>query len=166
MNFLDYLGFQRKEDGTFPSDDYDNVCKTYGVDVQKGELENEHEEKLGEDHGPIFFLENFPERTCPFFWNMKLHDSKLHSNKIDVIMHGIETIGPAERSCDLIVAMRDTFYTISGGEYANTLFAQFGKARVEAELEELESHSSISGGGIGVTRMIRAMKLSDLLKED
>src|SRR6056300_1366844 len=160
---LDYLGFQRKEDGTFPSDDYDNVCKTYGVDVQTGELENEHEEKLGEDHGPIFFLENFPKRTSPF-WNMKLHDSKLHSNKIDVIMHGIETIGSAERSCDP-QAMRDTFYTISGGEYANTLLAQFGKARVEAELEEFlkKPFFERSGGGIGVTRMIRAMRLSDLL---
>ena len=31
---------------------------------------------------------------------MKLHDSKKHSNKIDVIMHGIETIGSAERSTD------------------------------------------------------------------
>ena len=59
---LDYLGFQRKEDGTFPSDDYDNVCKTYGVDVEKGELENEHEERLGEDHGPVkMFLENLKE---------------------------------------------------------------------------------------------------------
>ena len=126
---LDYLGFQRKEDGTFPSDDYDNVCKTYGVDVEKGELENEHEERLGEDHGPIFF-EVFLSGS---FWNMKLHDSKLHSNKIDVIMHGIETIGSAERSCDP-EAMRDTFYTISG-EYANTLFAQFGKAVLKQNLK-------------------------------
>ena len=163
---LDYLGFQRKDDGTFPSDDYDNVCKTYGVDVQTGELENEHEEKLGEDHGPVFFLENFPERTSPF-WNMRLHDSKLHSNKIDVIMHGIETIGSAERSCGP-QAMRDTFYTISGGEYANTLFAQFGKARVEAELEEFlkKPFFQRSGGGIGVTRMIRALKLSNLLTDN
>lgn len=163
---LDYLGFQRKDDGTFPSDDYDNVCKKYGVDVQTGELEHEHEEKLGEDHGPVFFLENFPTRTSPF-WNMRLHDSKLHSNKIDVIMHGIETIGSAERSCDP-QAMRDTFYTISGGEYANTLFAQFGKARVEAELEEFlkKPFFQRSGGGIGVTRMIRALKLSNLLTDN
>ena len=163
---LDYLGFQRKDDGTFPSDDYDNVCKTYGVDVQTGELEHQHEEKLGEDHGPVFFLENFPERTSPF-WNMRLHDNKLHSNKIDVIMHGIETIGSAERSCDP-QAMRDTFYTISGGEYANTLFAQFGKARVEAELEEFlkKPFFQRSGGGIGVTRMIRALKLSNLLTDN
>ena len=78
------MGFNRKEDGTYPTGDYDDVCKAYGVDVETGELENEHEEKLGEDHGAIFFLENFPERTSPF-WNMKLHDSKKHSNKIDVI---------------------------------------------------------------------------------
>ena len=32
---LDYLGFQRKEDGTFPSDDYDNVCKTYGLMLKR-----------------------------------------------------------------------------------------------------------------------------------
>ena len=131
---LDYLGFERKEDGTFPYDDYDNVCKTYGLNIETDELENEHEERLGKDHGAIFFIENFPERTSPF-WNMRLHDSKTHSNKIDVIMYGIETIGSAERSTDP-QAMRETFYTISNGEYANTLFAQFGKARVEKELED------------------------------
>ena len=151
---LDYLGFNRKEDGTYPTGDYDDVCKSYGVDVETGELENEHEEKLGEDHGAIFFLENFPERTSPF-WNMKLHDS---------IMHGIETIGSAERSTDP-EAMKETFYTISNGEYANTLFAQFGKARVETELEDFLKKDFFvrSGGGIGVTRMIRAMRLSNLL---
>ena len=128
------------------------------------ELENEHEERLGKDHGAIFFLENFPERTSPF-WNMQLHDSKTHSNKIDVIMHGIETIGSAERSTDP-QAMKDTFYTISNGEYANTLFAQFGKARVEKELEDFLKRDFFvrSGGGIGVTRMIRAMRLSNLLE--
>ena len=64
--------------------------------------------------------------------------------------------------------MRDTFYTISGGEYANTLFAQFGKARVEQELEDFlkKDFFQRSGGGIGVTRMIALMKLSNLLKED
>ena len=58
-----------------------------------------------------------------------------------------------------------TFYTISNGEYANTLFAQFGKARVETELEDFLKKDFFvrSGGGIGVTRMIRAMRLSNLL---
>ena len=156
---LDYLGFKRLYDGSFPTGDYDDVAKEYGVD----ELENEHEERLEKEHGPVFFLENFPERTSPF-WNMRLHESKVHSNKIDVIIHGIETIGSAERSIDP-VTMKDTFYTISNGDYANLLFAQFGKARVEKELEEFlkKDFFERSGGGIGVGRMIRAMRLSNLL---
>jgi aspartyl/asparaginyl-tRNA synthetase len=156
---LDYLGFKRLYDGSFPTGDYDDVAKEYGVD----ELENEHEERLEKEHGPVFFLENFPERTSPF-WNMRLHESKVHSNKIDVIIHGIETIGSAERSIDP-VTMKDTFYTISNGDYANLLFAQFGKDRVEKELEEFlkKDFFERSGGGIGVGRMIRAMKLSNLL---
>jgi aspartyl/asparaginyl-tRNA synthetase len=156
---LDYLGFKRLYDGSFPTGDYDDVAKEYGVD----ELENEHEERLEKEHGPVFFLENFPERTSPF-WNMRLHESKVHSNKIDVILHGIETIGSAERSIDP-VTMKDTFYTISNGDYANLLFAQFGKDRVEKELEEFlkKDFFERSGGGIGVGRMIRAMRLSNLL---
>ena len=46
---LDYLGFNRKEDGTTTSGDYDDVCKTYGLNVETDELENEHEERLGQD---------------------------------------------------------------------------------------------------------------------
>ena len=161
---LDYLGFNRGADGSYPSGDYDDVCRSYGVDVVSGELENEHEEKLGEDHGPVFFLENFPERTSPF-WNMKLQETGTHSNKIDVIMHGIETIGSAERSTDP-VAMRNKFYSISDGGYANLLFSQFRKDRVENELDDFMKKDFFvrSGGGIGVTRMIRAMKLSNLLE--
>ena len=157
---LDYLGFTPKEDGSYPNGDYDQVCEDFGgVD----ELENVHEELLEKNHGPVFFLENFPERTSPF-WNMKLQENKTHSNKIDVILHGIETIGSAERSTDP-VTMKDKFYTISNGGYANLLFAQFGKERVEKELNDFlkKDFFERSGGGIGVTRMIRAMKLSNLL---
>ena len=44
-------------------------------------------------------------------------------------------------------------------------YAQFGKERVEKELEEFLNYNFFqrSGGGIGVTRMIRAMKLSNLV---
>lgn len=159
MELLEYLGFKKNRDGVYPQKDYDEVCKDYGVD----ELEHEHEAKLEVDHGPVFFLENFPERTSPF-WNMKLHESKKHSNKIDVIIHGMETIGSAERSCN-VDEMRDVFNTISGGEYAELLFSQFGKERVSKELDEFLSRDFFqrSGGGIGMTRMIRAMKMSNLL---
>lgn len=159
MELLEYLGFKKNADGVYPQKDYDEVCKDYEV----GELEHEHETRLEVDHGPVFFLENFPERTSPF-WNMKLHESKKHSNKIDVIIHGMETIGSAERSCN-VDEMRDVFNTISGGEYAELLFSQFGKERVTKELDEFLSKKFFqrSGGGIGMTRMIRAMKMSNLL---
>ena len=160
MELLDYLGFNVEgEQMNYPRDDYDNICKKYNVD----ELEHEHEEMLEKDYGKAFFLENFPQRTSPF-WNMKLHASKEHSNKIDVIMHGIETIGSAERATNK-EEMKEMFKTISDGGYANTLYAQFGKDRVEKELEEFLNYNFFQrcGGGIGMTRMIRAMKLSNLI---
>jgi aspartyl/asparaginyl-tRNA synthetase len=159
IELLEYLGFRKNEIGEYPADDYDNICKKYGVD----ELEHEHEEQLEKDYGSVFFLENFPERTSPF-WNMRLQENKTHSNKIDVIIHGIETIGSAERSINK-EEMKDKFKTISDGGYADILYAQFGKERVNNELEEFLKNDFFprSGGGIGVTRMIRAMKLSNLL---
>jgi len=158
QELLHFLGF-RKTEGEYPRGDYEDVSKRYGVD----ELEHEHEKQLETDHGPVFFLENFPERTSPF-WNMRLHEGGKHSNKIDVILHGMETIGSAERSTNT-QDMEHMFRTISNGDYANTLYAQFSKERVENELNEFlqKKFFERSGGGIGVTRMIRDMKLSNLL---
>ena len=158
QELLHFLGF-RKTEGEYPWGDYEDVSKRYGVD----ELEHEHEKQLETDHGPVFFLENFPKRTSPF-WNMRLHEGGKHSNKIDVILHGMETIGSAERSTNT-QDMEHMFRTISNGDYANTLYAQFSKERVENELNEFlqKKFFERSGGGIGVTRMIRAMKLSNLL---
>ena len=57
------------------------------------------------------------------------------------------------------------FNSISNGEYANTLFAQFSKERVQQEMNDFLSKDFMPrfGGGIGMTRMIRAMKLSKLI---
>ncbi len=86
------------------------------------------------------------------------------SKKVDVIICGIETIGSAERSCD-VEEMRKSFHTISNGSYANTLYSRFGRSRVEEELNNFLSHNFFarSGAGCGVTRLIRAMKLMDLI---
>ena len=118
---------------------------------------------LEKDNGPVYFLKNFPMRTSPF-WNMALQDSKEHAKKVDVILHGIETIGSAERSCDK-EAMRNMFNTITNGEYANTLYAQFTKERVQGEMNKFLSKEFFPrcGGGIGMTRLIRAMKMSQLI---
>ncbi len=82
------------------------------------------------------------------------------SKKIDVILCGQETIGSAERSCD-VEQMRKTFYSIEGGKYAEKLFDLFSHNRVMDELNEFLSYNFIPrvGAGVGITRLIRAMKI-------
>jgi aspartyl/asparaginyl-tRNA synthetase len=156
---VDYLGFGNAED--FIHGDYEAVAKYYNVDI----LENEHEKELEQEHGSIFFLENFPERTSPF-WNMMRDDKNPNiAHKLDVLMHGMETIGSAERSNNAN-EQREAFYTIENGKYAQKIFDLFGKERVEAELENFLNKDFFPrvGGGIGVTSMMRAMELSNLMK--
>ena len=83
--------------------------------------------------------------------------------KIDVIICGQETIGSAERSANT-TEMHDMFHTISDGQYASLLHGTFGKDRVNKELDEFLSYDFIPrvGGGIGMTRFIRAMELCNL----
>lgn len=161
---LEFLGFKNGEGvvGDYPRGKYRDVADKYAT----AELEHEHEEKLEDDHGPVFFLTHFPNYTSPF-WNMQQNKEAKHAEKVDVIIHGVETIGSAERSCDPI-EMRKQFYTISGGDYANILFSNFTKERVEKELEDFLKFNFFkrSGGGIGVTRMIRALKISGLIGKD
>jgi hypothetical protein len=82
-------------------------------------------------------------------------------HKIDVILYGMETIGSAVRSTN-VDQMREDFYTISDGEYAQLLFKQFGKERVIKELEDYLALPMVPrfGGGIGLTRMGRAYNLA------
>jgi aspartyl/asparaginyl-tRNA synthetase len=103
-------------------------------------------------------ITNFPELTSPF-WNMARNDDGNTAKKMDVILGGMETIGSAERSCDVDM-MRDTFHSIVDGEYAELLFKLFGKERVEAELEKFLEFDFFQrvGGGIGITRMIPALE--------
>ena len=157
---LEYLGFPMTS-GSYPRDTYDNVAKKYNVE----ELEHEHEDQLCKDHGPVFFLTDFPEHTSPF-WNMKRDPESGISKKVDVILCGQETFGSAERSCDTD-DMRNRFKSISNGEYAGMLYSQFTKDRVVKELEDFLDLKFFtrSGGGIGLDRLIRAMKECNLLDQ-
>lgn len=148
---MEYLGFGDAD--SFPGDDYKNIAEMYGVT----ELEGEHEARIQEEYGDVFFLRHFPQYTSPF-WNMKKSGDV--AEKIDVIIHGIETIGSAERSTDPD-EMRELFHSISDGMYADILYAQFTKERVEKELELFLSYDFFPrvGGGIGITRLLRALKL-------
>ena len=156
-----YLGFGGlTEAGEYPQGEYNTVAAAYNVT----ELEHEHESRLCQQYGPVFFLTGFPNHTSPF-WNMAQAEGGGSAKKVDVLLHGMETIGSAERSCEP-AEMRRQFYSISDGMYAKRLFAEFTKERVEAELEEFLAKPFFqrSGGGIGVTRLIRAMKLSGLIE--
>jgi len=147
---LAHLGFDSPVEVT-----YDDVCQEYGgVKI----LEDEHESRMWKEKGSVVSLQNFPLRTNPF-WNMQ-HNKDGIFNKVDVILYGQETVGSAERSCD-VEEMRNMFYTIENGAYCAKLFELFGKERVEDELEKFLSYEFFPrfGGGIGLTRMARAMEL-------
>ncbi len=154
---LKYIGFGENKDYFFGS--YQNTAQYYGV----RELTGDHETMMGEKFGSVCFLKDFPEYTSPF-WNMKRQGDV--AKKIDVVLHGIETIGSAERSTKP-EEMRERFYSISGGAYARQLFAKFTKERVERELEEFFSLDFFPrcGGGIGMTRWIRALKLEGIMPD-
>jgi hypothetical protein len=63
--------------------------------------------------------------------------------------------------------MRDTFHSITDGEYSALLYKLFGKERVEAELEEFLKFDFFQrvGGGIGMTRMIAALDKQQALAQ-
>lgn len=155
---LNHLGF-----GSPVEVKYDEMCEEYGgVQI----LENEHETRMWNELGPVVSLQHFPLRTNPF-WNMKHGGNDIY-NKVDVILFGQETIGSAERSCD-VEQMKHNFYTIEDGAYCDKLFELFGKERVEKELEEFLSLEFFPrfGGGIGMTRMARAYEMmKDLMNSE
>ena len=149
VELCEYLGLGTASNFTHHT--YIELAEKYKTD----ELNNENEKQMLKDFGRVVFLEYFPESTSPF-WNM--NRSEKGASKIDVIIDGIETIGSAERSTD-VKDMRERFHTISNGEYAALLYEKFGKERVEAELEQFLAMKFFPrfGGGIGMTRMMKAL---------
>ena len=149
-----YLGFDDITERT-----YVEWQEHFAVD---GELDASHEESMFNNFGTCM-ITDFPEFTSPF-WNMSRHEDGVHSKKIDVILGGMETIGSAERSTD-VDQMRETFHTITDGEYSQLLYNLFGKDRVEAELEKFLSFDFFPrvGGGIGMTRMISALEKCNII---
>ena len=171
-DLCEHLGFKANhgrapmEETNFPGGNYLSMTGKYTA--SDNILTNKHESDMYNEYGDVFFLTHFPYTTSPF-WNMKKDSTPLSTGgdaalKCDVIMGGMETIGSAERADD-VDEMREQFHTISDGEYANLLYKLFGQERVLAELDEFLQHDFVPrfGGGIGVTRMISAMKKANLM---
>lgn len=156
-NLIRSLNYEKK----ISTGKYEEVAKNLKTD----DIKHEHEQKLYRDGNPVFFLTDFPEYTSPY-WNMKRNKDGT-ANKIDVIMAGMETIGSAERECDIDI-MRNRFKTISNGEYAGLLYKKFGKKRVDEELDEFFSLKFFprSGGGIGMTRMMNFFEKEKLYPKE
>lgn len=148
---LEHLGFGGHKNYHYKK--YDELKRHY----KTRELTHKHENQMETDFGAVVFCRDFPTYTSPF-WNMKKKGAA-HAHKIDVILHGNETIGSAQRS-DNVDEMRSAFHTISQGEYAEKLFNLFGRKRVEQELNNFLSFDFFPrcGGGIGLTRLIDATK--------
>jgi len=154
-DLLEHLGYDKEK---FVEGKYVDVAESY----ETKELEHEHEERLYRERSPTFFLTDFPEFTN-LFWNTKRSGSD-SSNKVDVILSGQETIGSAERETDKEI-MRARFNSIMEGGYREKLYELFGKERTNAELDDYLNFDFFErcGGGIGMTRLIRSMKLEGLV---
>jgi aspartyl/asparaginyl-tRNA synthetase len=145
--------------------DYETACGEFSTD----ELSANHELELAKRYGNFLLLNDFPERTSPFF-NMKRYDESSGKvglvQKTDVELCGVECGGTAVRECDVDI-MRDRFGKISEGEYAGLLYELFGKERVNAELDEFLALPMIPryGGGIGVYRTAKAMEQLGLMPD-
>jgi aspartyl/asparaginyl-tRNA synthetase len=153
-----------KKKNDIPFIEYNELCKKYNTNL----LEADHEELIWKDYGDVVGIIKFKQSTHPF-WNMKQHgkDEKTQEllyNKCDLIICGQETFGSAERSID-IEQMRNNFYTISNGMYAKLLFDQFGKERVEHELDDYLSLNMKQrwGFGMGCGRLLRALKIKKII---
>jgi aspartyl/asparaginyl-tRNA synthetase len=155
-DLLIHLGY---DESRFVEGKYKDIAKRYNTK----ELEHEHEQQLYEELSPTFFLTDFPEFTSPF-WNTKRNTEDDTAYKVDVIMSGQETIGSAEREVDRDV-MRKRFETIMEGGYKDKLYELFGKERCEVELKDYLNFDFFErcGGGIGMTRLMRSMKIEGLL---
>ena len=155
---LEYLGYDLS---LYPPkrDKYSDVAQSYNT----SELTHDHETQMY-DNGkqPIVILTDFPESTDPF-WNMKRNENWT-AKKVDIILSGQETFGSAERETDTNV-MWDRFHSICEGAYKAKLISLFGKERTMKEIEDYLKFEFFtrSGGGIGMTRLIRSMKMENLL---
>ena len=144
MELCEHLGIPLEQYQIQSYEDWTNQFNTK-------ELDHDHERTIGRG-----MITEFPVWTSPF-WNMARNADDT-SKKIDVIIGGMETIGSAERSTDKD-QRRDTFNTISDGQYAELLYKLFGKERVEKELEKFLQFDFFprSGGGIGMQRLMTAL---------
>jgi hypothetical protein len=153
---INYLGFK-----TPAVIDYETACINYNTEF----IQAHHEEQLCQELNQVILLEKFPERTDPY-WNIHSLENGMFE-KIDVLLHGVKTISSGVRSCDSKI-MRNYFYTISDGQYAQRLCDSFGQDQVTQALEAYLGLPFLNrfGGAISINHMASAMKKAGLLSNN
>lgn len=156
-DLLTHLGYNPER---FMQGKYKDIAQEYDTT----ELGHDHEQRLHDEKTPTYFITDFPEFTDPF-WNMRRHTDDDTAYKVDVILSGQETIGSAERESNKEV-MLARFNSIMEGGYKDKLYELFGKERTDTEMDDYLNFDFFqrAGGGIGMTRLMRSMRLEGLLK--
>jgi len=132
---------------------YEDACTELGVEI----IGSKEEHELYLRYGNCIALEDFPERSAPFF-NMKRE--KGVAKKIDFLLFGEEVIGSAERSTDE-QEMLSYFFSSNNGRFAGALVSLFGLVPVISSLfsflKKVERKHVRSGFGMGIVRFINAL---------
>lgn len=154
---LEYLNFDMEQYKEFT---YDNLTLDLGVK----HIDAATESLIGQNISPTTVVTNKPDTLNPS-WSSKRDGN--HVKTSDVLLFGMETIGASERATQTDL-MRERFYTMDDGNWAQTLFDTFGQNRVERELGEFLSLDFFprSTGSIGLTRMIRALRELDTAQQN
>ena len=151
-DLLKHFGFDL---AALKSASYNDITMDFGV----RKIDAATESRIGHEYSSIVRIADKPDALNPS-WSSKRSGEQVKTS--DVILYGTETIGASERGTNP-EHMRERFYTIDDGKFAQTLFDTFGQARVERELGEFLSLDLFprSTGSIGLTRMINALRLLD-----
>jgi len=146
FELMDYLGIDAKPKTV----DYEDLCKMYDTNL----IGLEHEKEIPYTFGNVVAIKDFPTRSQPFFNVRRKPSDSNNYKKVELILHGKETIGSAERAVD-VDQMREDFSKFKDGQYREFLIEEFGKMRVMEEIENYLSQDFIErcSGSIGITRL-------------
>ena len=147
-----YLGF---DISAYQEMAYPEVAQTLGV----RRIDAASESRIGQEKSTVFVVTHKPETIHPFWGVRRVNGVAQTAN---CLLYGMDTLSVSERGHHR-ERLRNRFYDIDDGLYAQTLFDTFGQQNVERELGEFLSLDLFprSTGSIGVTRLIRALKQLD-----
>lgn len=132
---------------------YADCCRRYG----KTYLTPANDIDIQRELGNSVSLEYLTRAANPFWTSQAENEATFREMRL--ILHGLSTFSGAEHHCDS-KGLKQAFLNYQQGQYAKTLFAQFGQKRVEEERDDYLMMRLIPrvSGAIGLTRLARAVK--------